>query len=222
MNAAISVDGKISTRKGDSRISSYLDIKRVHKLRCNVDGILVGISTVIKDDPLLNIRFTECMSTNKNPVRIVIDSKARIPMESKIVKTAKDIETIIAVTKSVPKNKLDELREKNLKIIISGEHGKKVNLIDVFKQLESKFEIKKILVEGGGEINWSIVKNNLFDELIITISPLVIGGRKSITLIEGKGFDKIKECTKLELSKIFKKNNGEIVIYYKNATKTIL
>jgi 2,5-diamino-6-(ribosylamino)-4(3H)-pyrimidinone 5'-phosphate reductase len=222
MNAAISVDGKISTRKGDSRISSYLDIKRVHKLRCNVDGILVGISTVIKDDPLLNIRFTECMSTNKNPVRIVIDSKARIPMESNIVKTAKDIETIIAVTKSVPKNKLDELREKNLKIIISGEHGKKVNLIDVFKQLESKFEIKKILVEGGGEINWSIVKNNLFDELIITISPLVIGGRKSITLIEGKGFDKIKECTKLELSKIFKKNNGEIVIYYKNATKTIL
>jgi len=222
MNAAISVDGKISTRKGDSRISSYLDIKRVHKLRCNVDGILVGISTVIKDDPLLNIRFTECMSTNKNPVRIVIDSKARIPMASNIVKTAKDIETIIAVTKSVPKNKLDELREKNLKIIISGEHGKKVNLIDVFKQLESKFEIKKILVEGGGEINWSIVKNNLFDELIITISPLVIGGRKSITLIEGKGFDKIKECTKLELSKIFKKNNGEIVIYYKNATKTIL
>jgi len=222
MNAAISVDGKISTRKGDSRISSYLDIKRVHKLRCIVDGILVGISTVIKDDPLLNIRFTECMSTNKNPVRIVIDSKARIPMESNIVKTAKDIETIIAVTKSAPKNKLDELREKNLKIIISGEHGKKVNLIDVFKQLESKFEIKKILVEGGGEINWSIVKNNLFDELIITISPLVIGGRKSITLIEGKGFDKIKECAKLELSKIFKKNNGEIVIYYKNATKTIL
>jgi 2,5-diamino-6-(ribosylamino)-4(3H)-pyrimidinone 5'-phosphate reductase len=222
INAAISVDGKISTRKGDSKISSYSDLKRVHKLRCNVDGILVGISTVFKDDPLLNIRFTECTITNKNPVRIIIDSKARIPIESKIVKTAKDIETIIAVTKSAPKNKLDELRKKNLKIIISGGHGKKVNLINTFKQLESTFEIKKILVEGGGEINWSIIKNNLFDELIITISPLIIGGRKAITLMEGKGFDKIKECTKLELSKIYKKSNGEVVIYYNNTTKTTL
>jgi 2,5-diamino-6-(ribosylamino)-4(3H)-pyrimidinone 5'-phosphate reductase len=219
INAAISVDGKISTRKGESRISSYLDLKRVHELRCNVDGILVGISTVFNDDPLLNIRFTKCTNTKKNPVRIIIDSKARISLKSKIVKTAKDIETIIAVTKSAPNNKLDELRRKNLKIIISGERGKKVNLINTFKQLESEFGIKKILVEGGGEINWSIIKNNLFDELIITISPLIIGGRKAITLIEGKGFDKIKECTKLELSKVHKQNNGEIVIYYNNTTK---
>ena len=91
------------------------------------------------------------------------------------------------------------LREKNLKIIISGERGKKVNLDKTFKQLETKFGIKKILVEGGGEINWSIIKNNLFDELIITISPLIIGGRKAITLVEGKGFDKIKNCTKLQV-----------------------
>nr|MBA3749388.1 dihydrofolate reductase family protein [Nitrosopumilus sp.] len=74
-------------------------------------------------------------------------------------------------------------------------------------------------VEGGGEINWSIIKNNLFDEIIITISPLIIGGRKAITLIEGKGFDEIKKCVQLDLSKIYKKNNGEIVIHYKNGTK---
>jgi 2,5-diamino-6-(ribosylamino)-4(3H)-pyrimidinone 5'-phosphate reductase len=219
INAAISIDGKISTRKGDSKISSFSDLKRVHKLRCHVDGILVGISTVLKDDPLLNIRFTKYTSTKKNPLRVIIDSKARIPLDSKIVKTAADIETIIAVTKSAPKNKLDMLREKNLKIIISGERGKKVNLDKTFKQLETKFGIKKILVEGGGEIIWSIIKNNLFDELIITISPLIIGGRKTITLVEGKGFDKIKNCTKLELSRICKKNNGEIILYYNNSTK---
>jgi 2,5-diamino-6-(ribosylamino)-4(3H)-pyrimidinone 5'-phosphate reductase len=219
INAAISIDGKICTRKGDSKISSFSDLKRVHKLRCHVDGILVGISTVLKDDPLLNIRFTKCISTKKNPLRIIIDSKARIPLDSKIVKTAADIETIIAVTKSAPKIKLDMLREKNLKIIISGERGKKVNLDKTFKQLETKFGIKKILVEGGGEIIWSIIKNNLFDELIITISPLIIGGRKTITLVEGKGFDKIKNCTKLKLSRICKKNNGEIILYYNNLTK---
>ena len=222
INAAISVDGKICTRSGESKISSYSDLKRVHKLRCNVDGILVGISTVLKDDPLLNIRFTKCINTKKNPVRIIIDSKARIPLDSKIVKTAKDIQTIISVTKSAPKNKLDDLRGKNLKIIISGDQGRKVNLIKTFEQLESNFGIKKLLVEGGGEINWSIIKNNLFDELRVTISPLIIGGQKAITLIEGKGFDKINKCTKLELSKIYKKNNGEIVIYYNNASKTTL
>ncbi len=193
INAAISIDGKICTRKGESKISSYSDLKRVHRLRCDMDGILVGISTVLKDDPILNIRFTKCTNEKKNPSRIIIDSTARIPLESKIVKTAKDINTIIVVTKSAPKNKLDMLREKNLKIIVAGEQGKKVNLDKTFKQLETKFGIKKILVEGGGEINWSIIKNNLFDNLIVTISPLIIGGRKAITLVEGKGFDKIKK-----------------------------
>jgi 2,5-diamino-6-(ribosylamino)-4(3H)-pyrimidinone 5'-phosphate reductase len=217
INAAISVDGKICTRSGESGISSILDLKRVHKLRCNVDGILVGISTVLQDDPLLNIRFADCTKTKKNPTRIIIDSNARIPLDSKIVRTAKDINTIIAVTKGAPKNKLDLLRSNELKIIISGERGKKVNLHKTFEQLETKFGIKKILVEGGGEINWSVFKNNLFDELIVTISPLIIGGRDAITLVEGKGFDKIKKSTKLNLSKIYKRNNGEIVIHYKNA-----
>ncbi len=216
MNSAISVDGKICTRTGESDISSDLDLKRVHKLRCVVDGILVGISTVLKDDPLLSIRFIKCAKTKKNPVRVIIDSNARIPLDSKIVRTAKDIETIVVVTKGAPKNKLELLRANKLKIIVSGERGKKVNLKKAFEQLETKFGIKKILVEGGGEINWSIVKNNLVDELIVNISPLIVGGRDAVTLIEGKGFDKIKKCLRLDLSKIHKRNNGEIVIHYNN------
>jgi len=219
INAATSVDGKICTRTGESKISSYEDLKRVHKLRSQVDGILVGISTVLKDDPVLNVRFSKQVNNKKNPVRIIVDSKARIPLKSNIVNTAKDIETIIAVTKSASKDKLDALREKNLKVIIVGEQGKKVNLQETLKQLETKFGLKKILVEGGGKINWSIVKNNLFDELIVTISPMIIGGQKAITLIEGKGFDKIKYCKKLRLSKVYKKNNGEIIIYYYNPSK---
>jgi 2,5-diamino-6-(ribosylamino)-4(3H)-pyrimidinone 5'-phosphate reductase len=221
INAAMSIDGKICTSTGESKISSYPDLKRVHKLRSQVDGILIGISTVLKDDPILNVRFTKQISNKKNPVRIIVDSKARIPLKSNIVNTAKDIETIVAVTKSASKDKLDALREKNLKVIIVGEQGKKVNLQEAFIQLETKFGLRKILVEGGGKINWSIVKNNLFDELIVTISPMVIGGQKAITLIEGKGFDKIRHCKKLQLSKVYKKNNGEIIIYYDNPAKTI-
>ena len=219
MNSAISVDGKICTRTGESKISSDLDLRRVHKLRCVVDGILVGISTVLKDDPLLSIRFVKCSKAKKNPVRVIIDSNARIPLGSKIVRTAKDIDTIIVVTKGAPKNKLDLLRANKLKVIVSGERGKKVNLKKAFEQLETKFGIKKILVEGGGEINWSIIKNNLFDELIVTISPLIIGGREATTLMEGVGFDKIKKCVRLDLSKMYKSNNGEIVIHYNNTGK---
>jgi 2,5-diamino-6-(ribosylamino)-4(3H)-pyrimidinone 5'-phosphate reductase len=221
ISAAMSVDGKLATRRGDSRISSLSDLKRVHRLRSDVDGILVGISTVLNDDPLLNVRFIRCTKLKKNPTRVIIDSTARIPIESQIVKTAKDIRTVLVVTKSAPENKLDLLREQKLKIIVSGERGKKVDLDNALKQLESEFGIKKILVEGGGEINWSIIKNNLFDKLIITISPLAIGGRDAITLIEGKGFDSIRECVKLELSKILKKSNGEIVVYYNNIKKNI-
>jgi 2,5-diamino-6-(ribosylamino)-4(3H)-pyrimidinone 5'-phosphate reductase len=219
INAAISVDGKLSTRKGDSRISSLSDLKRVHRLRSEVDGILVGISTVLNDDPLLNIRFVRCTKIKKNPTRVVIDSTARIPIESQIVRTAKDINTILVVTKGAPENKLDLLRGQNLKIIVSGERGKKVDLDNALMKLETEFGIKKILVEGGGEINWSIIKNNLFDKLIVTVSPLVIGGRDAITLIEGKGFGDMEECVKLELSKILKKGNGEIVIHYNNVKK---
>ncbi|MBA3976918.1 MAG: 2,5-diamino-6-(ribosylamino)-4(3H)-pyrimidinone 5'-phosphate reductase [Nitrosopumilus sp.] len=219
INSAISVDGKICTKTGESKISSDLDLKRVHKLRCSVDGILVGISTVLKDDPLLSIRLIKCTKAKKTPTRIIIDSNARIPLDSKIVKTAKDIDTVIAVTKGAPRDKLDMLRANNLRIIVSGEQGKKVNLDKAFGQLETKFGIKKILVEGGGEINWSIIKNNLFDEIIVTISPLIIGGRDATTLTEGIGFDKIKKCVKLELSKIHKSNNGEIVVHYNNIGK---
>ena len=220
LNAAISVDGKICTKNNDSKISSFSDLRRVHKLRCNVDGIMIGISTVLHDDPLLNIRFVKCADNKKNPVRIIIDSKARIPLDSKIVKTAKDIQTILCVTKNAPKEKLDELQSKNLKVLVCEGSGKKVDLIKTFEHLESKFNIKKVLVEGGGELNWSIIKNNLFDMLIITVSPIIIGGRNAVTLVEGKGYRLIKNCTKLRLHKICKSDNGEITIYYNNV-KTV-
>lgn len=218
INAATSIDGKIATFKGDAKISSVSDLKRVHRLRHDVDAILVGISTVIKDDPLLTVRCANNKQKFKNPIRIIIDTKARIPLHSKIVKTAKQIETRLVVTTQAPVEKLEKLEERGLKIILSDQETKgekKVNLRNVFCQLENE-GITKILVEGGGEINWSIIKNNLFDEIIITVSPLIIGGKNATPLVGGKGYGTIKESTKIKLTKVQKKNNGEIVLYYKN------
>ena len=118
LNAATSIDGKIATVNGDTKISSALDLKRVHGLRREADVILVGISTVINDDPLLTIRYGMNKKGTKNPIRIIIDSKARIPLHSKIVKTANKIETRVVVTSKAPSKNLKKLEERGIKIIM--------------------------------------------------------------------------------------------------------
>lgn len=230
LNAATSIDGKIATVNGDTKISSVLDLKRVHGLRRETDVILVGISTVINDDPLLTIRYGMNKKGTKNPIRIIIDSKARIPLHSKIVKTANQIETRLVVTSKAPYKNLKKLEERGLKIIVLDQGTKedsedrenkrkdnreKVDLKKLFNQLENE-GISNVLVEGGGEINWSIIKDNLFDEMIITISPLIIGGKRAISLVGGEGYKTINESVKIKLSRIQKKSNGEIILYYKN------
>jgi len=229
LNAATSIDGKIATVSGDTKISSILDLKRVHRLRCKSDVVLVGISTVINDDPLLTIRYGMNKKGTKNPIRIIIVSKARIPLQSKIVKTANQIETRLVVTSKAPSTNLKKLEERGLKIIMleqrredkenGGEdNAEKVDLKKLFNQLEEE-GVSHVLVEGGGEINWSIIKNNLFNEIIVTISPMIIGGKNAISLVGGEGYKTIDESLKVKLSRIQKKSNGEIILHYKNLKK---
>lgn len=210
LNAAMSIDGKISTRKNDSAISSKLDLVRVHKLRSTVDGIMIGISTVLGDDPMLNVRYSA--TGTKNPTRIIIDSKARIPLNSRIIESSNKIQTIIAVTHNASSRKIKEIQKKGAQVLVYG--NGKVNLRNLFQQLE-KMGLKKIIVEGGGEINWSVLKLGLVNELVVTISPVVIGGRDAKTLVEGKGFTNISDGIKMKLSKKIIQNENEIVLFYK-------
>jgi len=210
LNAAMSIDGKISTRKNDSAISSKLDLVRVHKLRSTVDGIMIGISTVLGDDPMLNVRYSA--TGTKNPTRIIIDSKARIPLNSRIIESSNKIQTIIAVTHNASSRKIKEIQKKGARVLVYG--NGKVNLRNLFQQLE-KMGLKKIIVEGGGEINWSVLKLGLVNELVVTISPVVIGGRDAKTLVEGKGFTNISDGIKMKLSNKIIQNENEIVLFYK-------
>ena len=210
LNAAMSIDGKISTRKNDSAISSKLDLVRVHKLRSTVDGIVIGISTVLEDDPMLNVRYST--TGMKNPTRIIIDSKARIPLNSRIIDSSNKIQTIIAVTHNASSRKINEIQKKGAQVLVYG--NGKVNLRNLFQQLE-KMGLKKIIVEGGGEINWSVLRLGLVNELVVTISPVVIGGRDAKTLVEGKGFTNISDGIKMKLSNTIIQNKNEIVLFYK-------
>ena len=208
LSAAISIDGKISTRSNDSKFSSKEDIIRLHKLRSKVDAILIGKNTLLRDDPLLTVRHTK----GKNPIRIILDSKGTISKNSKIIKTSDKIPTIIAISKKISKANLSKLKKLPVEIIISGENS--VNLKLLMKKLSAK-KIKTILVEGGGTVNWEFIKNNIFDELIITLSPYLIGGNDATSLVEGKGFAKIVNSPNLKLKSVKRLKNHLVINYIK-------
>ena len=206
LSGAISVDGKIATKTGDSKLSSKQDSIRLHKLRSKVDAILVGKNTVLVDNPLLTVRHT----IGKNPTRIILDSKGILSNKSKILQTSDKVKTIIVVSKQISKLNLEKLNKFPVEIIIAGKNSINIKLL-LKKLLEKK--IKTILVEGGGTINWEFVKHNIFDELIITMSPFIIGGDDAVSLVEGEGFTKISKSPNLRL-KSTKRLKNHFVLHY--------
>lgn len=212
VNSAMTVDGKIATHQGDSAISSKDDLIRVHKLRDSVDGIIVGISTVLADNPRLTIRLGRKQPKEKHLTRIIIDSMGRIPLDSQILRTASKIKTIVAVTKLAHMNVRRKIKKTGAIVIVAG-----TNTVDLKRVLWTiqKMGIKKILVEGGGEINWSLFSLGIVNELIVTIAPKIVGGRQATTLVEGEGYSRVSQGLKLQLKKVRMQNGGELVLHYK-------
>ena len=206
-SAAITLDGKLATRTGDSKLSSKADKNRVHRLRSKVDAILIGKNTAKLDDPLLSVHKRK----KKNPIRVILDSSATIKNSSRILRTSSKIPTIIAVGESASKKNLQRLEKLPVKIIICGK--KHVNIKKLLAVLR-KQGIKKILVEGGGKTNWSFIKENIFDEFIITITPYLVGGVSATTLVDGDGFSIITKSVKLKLKSVRSIKN-EIILHYK-------
>ena len=173
-----------------------------------MDAILVGKNTVLRDNPLLTVRYTR----GKNPIRIILDSKGTISKKSKILQTSNKIPTIIAVSKKISKSNYDKLHKFPVDVIIAGENS--VNIKLLLKKLYDK-KINTILVEGGGTVNWEFIKHNLFDELIITLSPFLIGGHDAISFVKGQGFKKISNSPNLHLKSIKRLKNHLVLCYVK-------
>jgi len=208
LSAAVSLDGKIATRTGESKLSSKKDKIRLHKLRSKVDAILVGRNTVQRDDPLLTVRLAK----GKNPIRIILDSQGTISSNSKIIKTCKKIPTIIAVSKKISKKNLSRLQKLPLEIAVLGE--KKVNIKKLLQYL-SKQKINSVLLEGGGTINWEFLNENFIDEAVITLTPFLVGGKNTTTLVQGKGFSTITNSKKLRLKQITRQGDELVLNYFK-------
>lgn len=206
LSAAMSLDGKIASKTGDSELSSKKDKVRVHKLRSKFDAILVGSNTIKRDNPELSVRYVR----GKNPIRIILDSRGKISPKSKIVKTSKKIPTIIAVSKKATQKNILKLKKYSIEVIVVGEN--RINIQNLLKKLAIK-KIKTILVEGGGNVNWEFLKEGLVDEIIVTVSPYLLGGTQAISLVEGEGFSKIKQSPKLKLKRVTKLGN-EVILNY--------
>lgn len=206
LSAAISLDGKIATRTGDSALSSKSDKIRVHNLRAKADAILVGKNTVLQDDPVLTVRYAR----GKNPTRVILDSLGQIPTNSKIIRTSHKIPTIVAVSKKASKKNLARLGKFPLDVVIAGK-----TRVDLKKLLQYLYKrnIKTILLEGGGTTNWDFVYQKMIDEIIVTVTPYLVGGKDTKTLIEGNGFPKINKSLRLNLNKVVRQGN-EIILYY--------
>ncbi len=206
----MTIDGKIASRTGDPELSDEEDWKEVHKLRSTVDAIMVGKGTILKDNPKLHIKFYE----HNGYYRIVVDSNLSIPIDSNIIDFKPKIyPTIICTTENAPQDKIKKFQAKNVKIIKAGT-GKQVDLSKLLPLLYD-IGIKSILLEGGGTLNWSFIKENLVDELRITIAPWIVGGKEAVSLVEGKGFDKMKQAHRFKLTSINNRNNYVILIYKK-------
>ena len=196
LNAAMTLDGKIATRTGSSEISGKEDLIRVHKLRKEMDAIMVGINTLLADDPRLTVHKVESKPED-NPVRIVVDSKARTPLNFRILN--KDAPTIIATTENADPKKIESL-EKKATVLKCGKD--RVNLKSLMNEL-SKTGIKTLMLEGGSTLNYSMLENGLVDEVRVCVAPMIAGGSKAKTLVDGEGIDKMSDAVKLKLKKSY-------------------
>lgn len=187
INSAMSADGKISSiLRRQVRISGRQDLVRVDRLRASSDAVMVGIGTVLADDPKLTIKSDELRSdrvkrgATENPLRIVADSLARTPLNAEVLGDG----CIIAVSRAAPAQRLNPLSKK-CQIIVAGDQQ-----VDLARLMGILYEkgVNRMMVEGGATLNWSMIRAGLVDEICVYIGNMIIGGNQAPSLMGGEGF----------------------------------
>lgn len=190
---AMTLDGKIASCTGSSRwISNSLSRKYVHQLRHKNSAIMVGIGTVLNDNPSLNTRLDN-LKNSLDPIKIIVDTHGRIPLDSKVINMESNSRTILATTNLIENDKLNALESKNISIITCPLKNNQVDLNFLLKKLGEQ-NIDSILLEGGSELNFNMIKEHLVDKVITFIAPKIIGGTNSKTPVGGIGIEFMKDA----------------------------
>lgn len=193
VNVAASLDGKISDEgRRQLRISCDEDLRIVDELRAESDAIMVGIGTVLADDPRLTVKSRDLRKRrleekkDENPLRVVVDSRCRVPLSSKVLND--EAKTLVAVSKAADEERIRKVSQR-AEVVVFGE--KKVDLSRLLEHLFSR-GVRRVMVEGGGTLISSLVSGGLVDEMRVYFAPMVIGGSKSPTICDGNS--RIVKC----------------------------
>ena len=211
LKAAVSIDGKICSKTGESKwITNEQSRQYVHKQRFYHNAVMVGINTIIKDDPHLTCRLEN--KKTHYPYRIILDSSLKINLMANILQDKYKEKIIIATTENADEDKLRQLQKTGINVIITGKT--KVNIADLLKIL-GKREITSIMVEGGSTVFTSLIEDDMFDKILLFIAPKIIGGKNALTITEGSGIESIQSAKKLKLHKIHKFEDDIMLEYNK-------
>jgi len=212
LKAALSLDGKTATRTYSSKwISSSQTRKYMHLLRGEHDAIMVGINTVLKDDPRLTVRHPSL--PGKTIIRVVLDSNLRIPLTSKLLSTLSKGDIVIFTLKQSHLEKKKILQEKGIKVISVPQKNNRVDIKKVLAWL-GKNQISSVLVEGGNLLHTHLLESKIADKMVLSLSPKLVGGEQAPCFFEGKGASTINKSIKLKKIKTFKIENDIIVQGY--------
>ncbi|RQG91334.1 2,5-diamino-6-(ribosylamino)-4(3H)-pyrimidinone 5'-phosphate reductase [Natrarchaeobius halalkaliphilus] len=210
VNAAMSADGKLSSRRRDQIvISGDADFERVDQLRADSDAVVVGVGTVLADDPHLTVKDeTLCRrrleeGQSEHPARVVVDSTARTPTDAAVLDDAAT--TYVCVTDAAPVDSRMGI-ENHAELVTAGDD--RVDLLRAFAALEAR-GLERLMVEGGGELIFSLFEAGLVDELQVFVGPTVIGGRDAPTLADGEGF--VDEFPTLALESVRRLDDGALL-----------
>ena len=213
VNVAMSADGKISTReRRQVKISGTQDFQRVDRLKAGSDAVMVGIGTVLADDPSLTVKAEECRTRrlqrgeDEQPVRIVVDSTARIPLEASILHKGAG-KRIVAVSHRADSQKIAAL-QRDATVIIAGEN--EVDLVTLMDKL-GEIGIQRVMVEGGGTLIAGLISAGLVNEIYTFIGNMIIGGKDSPTFVDGEGFIQESGFCRLTLLEMHRIESGVLL-----------
>ncbi len=199
LKAGMTLDGKLATATGESRwITGEASRREVHQLRRQTDAVLIGVGTVLADDPSLTARTGRRFEklTSRQPLRIIVDSRLRTPLKSQILAQQHKAKTIIAVTAATPIVRRSTFLKKGIEVLTLPAVQKRVSLPALLKELGRR-GVTSLLVEGGGEINAAMLKAKLVHHIRLYVAPLLLGGQNAKGVIGGESPARLAEAIKL-------------------------
>ena len=212
LKVAATLDGKIATREGDSKwISGETSRHFVHRMRDQVDGVVVGIGTILKDDPQLTARIKK----GRDPYRIILDSRLRIPEDAKVIGNSPS-KTIIATTELAARDKIERLEKKGVRILILDSKQGRVDLKNCLSKL-GEMGMMSLLVEGGSQVNGSFLDEGLIDKILFFLSPKLIGDREALGIFGGSGKANLKETIPLNELRVRRMREDILIEGYVNS-----